>query len=432
MRLQVRRFALTYPQLMNQALEQGLGEESLVRLRAAHDVAEQMADGLYRAQGVPLLCHLVRTASIVLAVRQPLPVVLASLLHAAYLLQEFEGAGRRTPSRAILQQAIGDYAESLVSDYRRFPWFSRARLEDHLRGLDGYAERERNLLLIRLANELEDHLDRAMAYTPAERAGRHAAAYGPQTIELADRLGLPELASELRVAIGDGVGPRIPLAIVLARREGYTRHPGVVARLEDLMHRMRAVARREDPSGLFSRMLERFGYRRLGWFARGLDPLRPNPPRTPIEVVRLGPDDLDAYLGLRPDAPPGLFFRRLETGSLCFAARHAGRIASVTWIATGRAQLSTGELILQDGEVFLYDSFTDAALRGHHIQMTVLAALLDHARAAGHRRAIVMIEPVNRPSIRSRERSGFRRTGTMHFLRLGKKTWNLLHGERSP
>jgi GNAT superfamily N-acetyltransferase len=72
------------------------------------------------------------------------------------------------------------------------------------------------------------------------------------------------------------------------------------------------------------------------------------------------------------------------------------------------------------------------ALRGHHIQMTVLAALLDHARAAGHRCVVVMIEPANRSSIRSRERSGFRRTGTMHFLHLGKKTWTLLHGERSP
>src|SRR5262245_61549332 len=245
---------------MNQALEQGFEEESLVQLRAAHDVAEQMADGLYRAQGVPLLCHLIRTASIVLAERQQLPVVLASLLHAAYLLQEFEGAGRRAPSRAVLQQAIGDYAESLVSDYRRFPWFSQACLENHLRGLDGYEERERNLLLIRLANELEDHLDRAMAYTPAERAGRHAAAYGPQTVELAGRLGLPELAAELREAISDGVGPRIPLAIVLARREGYAHNPGVVVQLEDLLHRMRAVARREGPSGLFFRTLERFGY----------------------------------------------------------------------------------------------------------------------------------------------------------------------------
>jgi len=417
---------------MNQALELGLAEESLVRLRAAHDVAEQMADGLYRAQGVPLLCHLVRTASIVLAERQPLPVVLASLLHAAYLLQEFERAGWRAPSRATLQQAIGEDAESLVSDYCRFPWFSQACLENHLRGLDGYAERERNLLLIRLANELEDHLDRAMAYTPAERAGRHAAAYGPQTIELAGRLGLPELATELRQAIGDGDGPRLPLAIVLARREGYARHPGVVAQLEDLLHRVKAVARREGPSGLFFRTLERFGYRRVAWFARWLDPLHPNPPRTPIEVVPLGPDDLDAYLGLRPDSPPGLFFGRLEAGNLCFAARQAGRIVSVTWIATGRAQLSTGELVLQDREVFLYDSFTDPALRGHHIQMTVLAALLEHARAAGHRCAVVMIEPANRPSIRSRERSGFRRTGTMHFLRVGKKTWTFLHGARTP
>jgi (p)ppGpp synthase/HD superfamily hydrolase len=210
----VRRFALTYPQLMNQALEQGLEEESLVRLRAAHDVAEQMADGLYRAQGVPLLCHLVRTASIVLAERQPLPVVLASLLHAAYLLQELEGAGRRAPSRAILQQAIGDYAESLVSDYRRFPWFSQARLEDHLRGLDGYAERERNLLLIRLANELEDHLDYGVLYCGnGESRREYIRSPLNQSVNMAQALGLATLAARLDRAFRETLTAEIPPAL---------------------------------------------------------------------------------------------------------------------------------------------------------------------------------------------------------------------------
>jgi len=44
----VRTFALTYPQLMNQALAQGIDEEAIGRLHSAYEVAERWFDGFYR------------------------------------------------------------------------------------------------------------------------------------------------------------------------------------------------------------------------------------------------------------------------------------------------------------------------------------------------------------------------------------------------
>ena len=43
----VRTFALTYPQLMNQALAQGMDEETLRWLRLAYESAETWFDGYY-------------------------------------------------------------------------------------------------------------------------------------------------------------------------------------------------------------------------------------------------------------------------------------------------------------------------------------------------------------------------------------------------
>ncbi len=248
---------------MNQALEQGLEEESLVRL-ALHTTSPSGRRIGLTGRGRPLLVtwYARRASAWPSGSRFPsCSPRCARLLPAAGV----RGRRRRAPSRVTLRRRSGTMRKVARL---RLPSlslsFSQARLEDHLRGLDGYAERERNVLLIRARQQLEDPSStRAMAYTPAERAGSHAAAYGPQTIELAGRLGLPELAAELREAIGDGSDPRNPLAIVLARREGYARHPGVVAQLEDLLHRVRGRRAARRSVGLFFRTLERFGYRRL-------------------------------------------------------------------------------------------------------------------------------------------------------------------------
>ncbi len=187
----MRDFALTYPQLMNQALGQGFDEPSLGRLRAAYDFALKFFDGFYRAQGVPFICHLVRTASIVLAEKQAPEAVMAALLHSAYMF------GAPASRRAQLKQKAGEAVESLVSAYTEFPWRAEKTVQTHLEKLPGYSLQTRQVLVMRLANELEDHLDEAMVYRGVFPYQEWIETRGKTIIELARRMERKELAEEL-------------------------------------------------------------------------------------------------------------------------------------------------------------------------------------------------------------------------------------------
>lgn len=100
----MRSFAQTYPQLMNQAIAAGCDTDTLLSLRAAHNVAMGLTDGYPRAHGQPFLCHLVRTASIVLAEGHTLVLVEAAMNHAAYSL----GTGlRHREPRNLLEARLG-------------------------------------------------------------------------------------------------------------------------------------------------------------------------------------------------------------------------------------------------------------------------------------------------------------------------------------
>jgi (p)ppGpp synthase/HD superfamily hydrolase len=218
------RYALTYPQLMNQALARGLDAPALRRLREAYELTERMTDGLYRAQGQPFLCHLVRTASITLELGQPLPVVMAALLHAAYSLHVFEQSQRRKPTRRDreqLRRLVGDEVEALVAGYDRLPWYEPEALEAHLRRLDGYVPPLRALLVIRLANELEDHLDLGLAYRARFPSRDEVRPTGPLKIELARRLGLTALADELEAAFRAIAAARLPEGLARKHCHGY-------------------------------------------------------------------------------------------------------------------------------------------------------------------------------------------------------------------
>lgn len=429
----VRPFALTYPQLMNQALAQGLDTASLVRLRWAHDLAMEIGRDLYRAQGVPLLCHLVRTASIVLAEQQPLRVVLASLLHAADVRQRFDGGRSGDPPRGTLAQEIGLEAEALVRGYARLPWYSAACLERHVDRLDTYGDTERALLVMHLANELEDHLDRAMDCTPGERSRTRGQAYGPQAVALAERLGLPVLADELREAMGAATPRALPQGIVFEHRQAYGLGRATLVRralraLRAGVDRAREITRQEGVRGVVFGALGRLGYVRCGWFAR---PLAPPWPSVDTDIaVDVGlVESLDEYRELRPEARDGQFRGRLDTGDRCFGARHAGVLISATWVATGRVRLSFGEVPLAPHEICLYDTFTAPAFRGRHVPAAICRTILEcHPQ---HRQAVTQVIPENRSNVRSRERTGFRRTGTIHFVKLGAWRWHRLRGARA-
>lgn len=214
----MRAFALTYPQLMNQAIASGVGADALVRLRATHEWAESLADGVYRPHGQPFLCHLVRTASILLAEDQPLAVVRAGLIHAAYDLHRRLGA--RGTRRTWLRRAVGADVEELVFAYYRLPWNSADRLDRHVASFDRYDETTRRAVVMRLANELEDHLDRSAAYASADHARRRRERRDG-CLALARAACSPALVNELERAFDGQLDPPLPAVAVMGRDQGY-------------------------------------------------------------------------------------------------------------------------------------------------------------------------------------------------------------------
>jgi hypothetical protein len=196
----VRAHAQTYSQLAVQAEAAGLDDARLVRLRRAHDLAQAMVDGMYRAHGAPFLCHLVRTASILLAEDQPQPVIEAGMLHAAYLLHEFEGSrrtGRRAPLRRRLMAGVGPEVEALVRTYAGVRWRSAEDGEARLAALPDADGITRGAVAIAVANELEDHLDGARRYMNPPLDPVSLATRMRVSRALAETLGMHELAAEL-------------------------------------------------------------------------------------------------------------------------------------------------------------------------------------------------------------------------------------------
>lgn len=217
-------FALTYPQLARQAAQQGWGDADLARLRLAYELAERMADGLYRAQGMPFLCHLVRTASIVLSAAQPADTVVAALLHSAYMLHCFEGSCRSKLAgtvRRALRRALPAQVEALIAAYNRLPWHDPQALAAYAADPEPLDAQTRQVLLMRLANELEDYLDVGMAYRGGYPFRERLAQRSALLIALAERLGQGPLAAQLRAAFDEHAAAIVPEAAQRGRRHAY-------------------------------------------------------------------------------------------------------------------------------------------------------------------------------------------------------------------
>lgn len=200
---------------MNQALAQGFEEPALRQLREAHDLALKFFDGFYRAQGVPLLNHLVRTASIVLAEKQPVEMASAALLHSAYMF------GAAPARRKELKQKLGESVEMLVSGYTDFSWRQENAVTQHLQNFSHESSQTHQLLLIRLANELEDHLDDGMVYRGAFPYADWISSRGPAIVELARKLELKELVLELEEVFKATLSCRLPEPLKSHCRDAY-------------------------------------------------------------------------------------------------------------------------------------------------------------------------------------------------------------------
>lgn len=252
------RFAQNYPQLMNQAAASGFSDAELIRLHEAFDVALRMADGIYRSQGVPLLNHLTSTASIVLSEGQDSELVTAALLHAAFVLQQFDDNTRSRnlqKRRDDISRQFGNQIEDLVWSYEKMPWYKQGALDQWLAGLDTHDSKARRLLTLRLANELDDNLDNAVGYSALEKTGMRSLISLDKCRQLARALGLDLIAAEFTSIIDSQHAPIDPIR--WKRKQGY--------QLQDRRWDMSAIERTRYHA---RRQAGRLKRRLSGWLGR--------------------------------------------------------------------------------------------------------------------------------------------------------------------
>ncbi|TCK19040.1 hypothetical protein DFR30_2333 [Thiogranum longum] len=218
--------SLTYPQFVIQCVNHGYDNASLRKVRDAYEFMEEMSDGLFRAQGAPFSCHLLRTASIVLSTGAALPVVLAAMVHSAYRLRLFKNSRRRAyrlSHRSHLQTILGSDVEMLVYAYAHLPWYSPDTLDQHLANLESATQSTRNVLTIRLADELEDWLDLSLAFMDRDQVACRIEAYGSLCIRLAERMELEGLANSMRDAAAQYRNMELPDVALMHRHRAYER-----------------------------------------------------------------------------------------------------------------------------------------------------------------------------------------------------------------
>jgi GNAT superfamily N-acetyltransferase len=135
----------------------------------------------------------------------------------------------------------------------------------------------------------------------------------------------------------------------------------------------------------------------------------------------LEPRQVDAYLALRPDQSAAAVAARLRRGDRCFVAREGDRIVSARWTAAGTAWVEYlgRRWLLEPGDVYLYETYTHPDVRGDAVSSAAGTRLARALAAEGWNRIVGGVVPENRPALRTASKTGYQRTGTMGYVRLG-------------
>ena len=216
-------YAQTNIQFFNQLRSLEYSVADLVLVRNSYELAMELFAGRFRPSGKPFLCHLVGTASILAALKVPSALVAAALLHAAYTQGNFAAAdcGMSEAKRRRVRAVVGDEVEKLVASYGKLVW-SEKTVPEICETLDRMSNKDRDMLLLRLANELEDHLDfGALHCANAESRRKHIKSYLHLCVRMAERLEQTALAEALERAFSETLAAEIPAFLRSGRRQSF-------------------------------------------------------------------------------------------------------------------------------------------------------------------------------------------------------------------
>lgn len=223
-------FAQTNIQLFNQLQDNGYSDDELVLIRNVYKFVMRLFAGYYRSSGKTFISHLVGTASILAYLKVSAMIVASGLMHAAYTNGDF-GDGEKGISEAKREQVkriVGYDVEEYVARYTAFKWNQETIAGIHsnikIGNLDSV---NRDVLLIRLANELEEHLDFGILYCGELKFNQYTAHNLELIVEISEMLGFTILANELKRVISETAKSKIfpPLANLYGQNESFCLFP---------------------------------------------------------------------------------------------------------------------------------------------------------------------------------------------------------------
>lgn len=205
--------AQTNIQLFNQLQRSGWGASDLTLVRRGYELAMRLYAGHFQADGKAFVSHVVGVASVMAQLGMPAPVVAAACVHNVYGNGDF-GDGLEhciTPMRQrLVRDAVGQEVEALVGRFREL-----RQLHDHWRRigphLSNLSVQDRQLVVMDLADTLELYTDLGVLYYGDNRwLTDYVAESGDRLVEIAERLGYPQLAEALTRAFSAAAQQSVP------------------------------------------------------------------------------------------------------------------------------------------------------------------------------------------------------------------------------
>lgn len=133
----------------------------------------------------------------------------------------------------------------------------------------------------------------------------------------------------------------------------------------------------------------------------------------------LEPNDIDSYLHFRPASHRRGIEKRMVHGDRCFVSWHDGEIVDACWTATGTIYVPYLRrfMLIPEGDVYSYDSFTAPSHRGRGIYMARNSFTARTHQAEGFKRSIALVAFENYAAWLILSRSGLKTLGAYHYLR---------------
>lgn len=219
------RIAQTYPQFAVQLANSGWTSTELAPVRVAFDLALSLFTAGERGSGKPLIDHHIGTASGVLVAGGSFEAVAAALLHAAYDLGDF-GDGRtdaRAAHRRRVSGVVGAGIEDLVFRYHCLGW-SPSVAANAVAGVHNASQLDRAVLLIRVANEVDDALDGGLVLSGNAVFANHSVQVHEAVVVLAEQLATPAFSSMARQELLTAASV-FPTELIVGARASRVRLP---------------------------------------------------------------------------------------------------------------------------------------------------------------------------------------------------------------